>query len=149
MSHIHAKNDPREYPKSGCLCSLRSFRPSSSFYPISLSSPEEPYLVVWLELHPAAAAAAVASVVSNSVRPQRRQPTRLRHPWDSPGKSTGVGCHSLGLHILASGKDTWWEECVHCSKVLAKKWHSSFLFISHHQQTVSLNLTATPNDKGG
>ena len=23
----------------------------------------------------------------------RRQPTRLRHPWDSPGKNTGVGCH--------------------------------------------------------
>ena len=31
----------------------------------------------------------------NSVRPQRRQPTRLRHPWDSPGKNTGVGCHFL------------------------------------------------------
>ena len=25
------------------------------------------------------------------------QPTRLLHPWDSPGKSTGVGCHCL-LH---------------------------------------------------
>ena len=25
----------------------------------------------------------------------RRQPTRLRHPWDSPGKNTGVGCHFL------------------------------------------------------
>ena len=24
-----------------------------------------------------------------------RQPTRLRHPWDSPGKNTGVGCHFL------------------------------------------------------
>ena len=37
----------------------------------------------------------VASVVSNSVRPHRRQPTRLPHPWDSPGKNTGVGCHFL------------------------------------------------------
>ena len=35
------------------------------------------------------------SVVSDSVRPQRRQPTRLRRPWDSPGKNTGVGCHFL------------------------------------------------------
>ena len=35
----------------------------------------------------------IASVVSNSVRPHRWQPTRLCHPWDSPGKSTGVGCH--------------------------------------------------------
>ena len=24
-----------------------------------------------------------------------RQPTRLPHPWDSPGKNTGVGCHFL------------------------------------------------------
>ena len=37
----------------------------------------------------------VASVGSNSVRPHRRQPTRLCHPWDSPGKNTGVGCHFL------------------------------------------------------
>jgi len=37
----------------------------------------------------------VTSVVSDSVRPHRRQPTRLPHPWDSPGKNTGVGCHFL------------------------------------------------------
>ena len=35
------------------------------------------------------------SVVSDSVPPQRRQPTRLPRPWDSPGKNTGVGCHFL------------------------------------------------------
>ena len=35
----------------------------------------------------------VASVVSDSVRPHRRQPTRLPRPWASPGKNTGVGCH--------------------------------------------------------
>ena len=33
--------------------------------------------------------------MSDSARPHRRQPTRLRHPWDSPGKNTGVGCHFL------------------------------------------------------
>ena len=33
--------------------------------------------------------------MSDSVRPQRRQPTRLLCPWDSPGKNTGVGCHFL------------------------------------------------------
>ena len=37
----------------------------------------------------------VASVVSNSVQPHRRQPTRIRRPWDSPGKNAGVGCHFL------------------------------------------------------
>ena len=35
------------------------------------------------------------SVVSDSVRLYRQQPTRLPHPWDSPGKNTGVGCHFL------------------------------------------------------
>ena len=30
-----------------------------------------------------------------TVRPHRRQPTRLCRPWDSPGKNTGVGCHFL------------------------------------------------------
>ena len=29
------------------------------------------------------------------MRPQRRQPTRLPRPWDSPGKNTRVGCHFL------------------------------------------------------
>ena len=33
--------------------------------------------------------------MSNSVQPHRWQPTRLRRPWDSPGKNTGVGCHFL------------------------------------------------------
>ena len=37
----------------------------------------------------------VTSVVSDSVRPHRRQPTRLPRPWDSPGKNAGVGCHFL------------------------------------------------------
>ena len=28
-------------------------------------------------------------------RQQWRKPTRLPHPWDSPGKNSGVGCHFL------------------------------------------------------
>ena len=37
----------------------------------------------------------VTSVMSDSVKPHRQKPTRLSHPWDSPGKNTGVGCHFL------------------------------------------------------
>ena len=39
--------------------------------------------------------------MSNSVQPHRRQPTRLLRPWDSPGKTTGEGCHCLlrEMHI--------------------------------------------------
>ena len=29
------------------------------------------------------------------MRPHRPQPTKLRCPWDSPGKNIGVGCHFL------------------------------------------------------
>ena len=31
--------------------------------------------------------------MSDSLRPHGLQPTRLLPPWDSPGKSTGEGCH--------------------------------------------------------
>ena len=50
--------------------------------------------VLWIIL--VAAAAAAKSLQScPTLRPHRWQPTRLRHPWDSPGKNTGVGCHFL------------------------------------------------------
>ena len=33
--------------------------------------------------------------MSDPQRPHGLQPSRLFHPWDSPGKNTGVGCHFL------------------------------------------------------
>ena len=47
----------------------------------------------------AVAAAAKSLQLCPTLRLHRWQPTRLLHPWDSPGKNTGVGCHFL-LH--------WW-----------------------------------------
>ena len=61
-------------------------------YPIVFHLPSFPDLSLGPALFLVAAA---ASVVSNSVRPHRWQPTRLPRPWDSPGKNTGVGCHFL------------------------------------------------------
>ena len=43
----------------------------------------------------AAAAAAKSLQSCLTLRPCRCQPTRLLHPWDSPGKKAGVGCHCL------------------------------------------------------
>ena len=37
----------------------------------------------------------VASVMSDSLGPYGLQLTRLLCPWDSLGKNTGVGCHTL------------------------------------------------------
>ena len=49
-----------------------------------------------LFLHSLTSLAAAKSLQScPTVRPHRRQPTRLPRPWDSPGKNTGVGCHFL------------------------------------------------------
>ena len=54
---------------------------------------------ITIHLVAAAAAAAAAAAVSLQSCPtlqlHRWQPTRLRCPWDSPGKNTGVGCHFL------------------------------------------------------
>ena len=40
------------------------------------------------------------SVVSDCLRPHGLQPTRLLCLWDSPGKNTGVDCHSLLQRIF-------------------------------------------------
>ena len=45
-----------------------------------------------------AAAAAKSLQLCPTVGPHRQQPTRLPHPWDSPGKNTGVGCCFLLQH---------------------------------------------------
>ena len=49
--------------------------------------------------------------MSNSVRPHRRQPTRLHHPWDSPSKNTGVGCHFLLQCMKVKSKSEVTQSC--------------------------------------
>ena len=52
--------------------------------------------------------------MSDSVRRHRRQPTRLRRPWDSPGKSTGVGC----LDSILKSRDITLLTKVHLVKAM-------------------------------
>ena len=60
-----------------------------------------PFIIFWpvffypFTLSWSAAATAKSLQSCPTVRPHRRQPTRLRSPWDSPGKNIGVGCHFL------------------------------------------------------
>ena len=49
--------------------------------------------------------------MSNSVRPHRRQPTRLPRPWDSPGKNTGVCCHFLFQCMEVKSKSKVAQSC--------------------------------------
>jgi len=58
-----------------------------------------------------AAFAAKSLVVSNSVRPHRWQPTRLRSPWDSPGKNTGEGCHFLLQCMKVKSESEFAQSC--------------------------------------
>ena len=56
------------------------------------------------------------SVVSDSLRFYGLQPIRLPCPWNSPGKSTGVGCHFLLQRIfLTQGLN---QGCLHCKWIL-------------------------------
>ena len=52
------------------------------------------------------------SVVSDSLRSHRWQPTRLHHPWDSPGKNTGVGCHFLPQCMKVKSQSEVVQSCL-------------------------------------
>ena len=58
------------------------------------------------------------SVVSDSVRSHRRQPTRRRRPWDSPGKNTGVGCHFLVQCIKVKSESEVAQSCLTLSDAM-------------------------------
>ena len=74
------------------------------------------------------AACLVASVVSDSVRPDGLQPTRLLCPRESPGKNTGAGCHALLQGIaLTQGANPCLSHLLHWQEVslwLAPPSHS-------------------------
>ena len=53
--------------------------------------------------------------MSDSVRPHRRLPTRLPHPWDSPGKNTGVGCHFLLQCMKVKSESEVTQSCLSLS----------------------------------
>ena len=59
--------------------------------------------------------------MSDSVRPHRWQPTRLHHPWDSPGKNAGVGCHFLLQCVKVKSES---EVAQSCQTLRVPKDHS-------------------------
>ena len=56
--------------------------------------------------------------MSDSVRPHRRQPTRLSRPWDSPGKNIGVGCHFLLQCMKVKSESEVAQLCPTLSKLM-------------------------------
>ena len=49
--------------------------------------------------------------MSNPQRPHGLQPTRLPRPWDSPSKSTGVGCHLLLQYMKVKSEREVAQSC--------------------------------------
>ena len=75
-------------------------------------------------------------VVSNSLQPHRLYSARLLHPWDSPGKNSGVGCHLLLQGIfLTQGLN---PGLLHCRQTL---YH-----LSYQAGKVVKNLPANAGD---
>ena len=72
------------------------------------------------------------------MRPHRQQPTRLPHPWDSPGKNAGVGCHFLlrkipnSLHLGSI--------CIDEPMDVLGEWISRILCVMHLFHLVILEL---------
>ena len=60
--------------------------------------------------------------MSDSLRPQRRQPTRLPCPWDSPGKNTWVGCHFLLQCMKVKSESEVAQSC----PTLATPWTAAY-----------------------
>ena len=64
--------------------------------------------------------------MSDSVRPHRRQPTRLPRPWDSPGKKTGVGCRFLLQYMEVKSESEVVQSCLTLSDPPGSSIHGSF-----------------------
>jgi len=83
-----------------CMYSSACFNPSLLIYPFSS------FLLMCVS----------HSVVSDSLQPHGVWPTSLLHPWDFPGKNTGVGYHLLLQGIfLTQGLNL---SLLHCRQTL-------------------------------
>ena len=56
--------------------------------------------------------------MSDSVRPHGRQSTRLRCPWDSPGKNTGVGWYFLLQCMKVKSESEVTQSCLTLSDLM-------------------------------
>jgi len=71
--------------------------------------------------------------MSDSVRPHRQQPTRFPCPWDSLGKSTGVGCHFL-LQLITN------NQLIHFCYNQARNQHNVIMSINKHSLSFHMSL---------
>ena len=100
--------------------------------------------LLWLELPVKVKVKWSRSVMSDSLWLHGLQPTRFLHPWDFPGKSTGVGCHCLNLEpkksismsktlcsvTISSGpKEKQFLDKIHCCTRLKESMRENILLL--------------------
>ena len=73
---------------------------------------------MWVQRISAAAAKSLQSCLT--LRPHRRQPTRLPRPWDSPGKNTGV------ISFSNAGKWKVKVKLLNRVRLLATPWTAAY-----------------------
>ena len=89
----------------------------------------------------------------------QRQPTRFLHPWNSPGKNTGVGCHFLLLCMKVKSEREVAQSCptlsdlMDCSlpgssihgifQVGVLEWGAIAFFREHASKPFCLQIKAT------
>ena len=78
------------------------------------------------------------SVVSDSLWPHGLQPTRLLCSWDSPGKNTGEGCHTLLQGIFPTQGLN--PRLPHCGQIL--------FCLNHQGSPRKLELVTYPFSRG-
>ena len=91
------------------------------------------------------------SVMSDSLQPHGLWPTMLLHPWDFPGKSTGVGCHNLTKVFSSPRAVSPWESPFLVNdlstQIVVRRSQESFLSTLFHflhpinHQVLSILLT--------
>ena len=83
------------------------------------------------------------SVVSDSLWPRGLWPARLLRPWDSPGKSTGVDCHSLLQGIFPTQGSN--PGHLNCRQILYRlSYRKDQVAFSSAQSLSRVRLFATP-----
>ena len=71
------------------------------------------------------------SCVGLFATPWTVEPTRLRHPWDFPGKNTGVGCHFLLQGIFTTQGSN--PGLLHCRETVWATREADLLVTRYHQ----------------
>ena len=98
-------------------------------------------IIIWAGDHACSSSGISCSVVSYSLQPRGLQPARLLCPWDSPGKSTGVGCHSPLQGIFLTQRLN--SGLLHCRQILYHLSHqgSPITFIDWYISKITESRT--------